>query len=397
MVQSRLSGRSVDAGRHSVCAAVNADAALPAAEKNAQPPTSCEVEAEWPGVSAVVIVYNDQARVGRAIQSLQRQSYANIEIVVIDDGSTDQTQAVVQALAGEDRRIRYVRKPHSGRPQTRNVGVAEARHPWLAWLDSDDVAMPGRIARQMELAVAEPNIDILHTDGLFVGTAESTRRRRIYPDVGERFPAALLEGFADICPILNTSATIRRELYHAIGDYDADFPRCQDYDFYVRCAIAGRRRVRRVPLPLVRVELGATDNRAFYDTAIDAYARLAGKLLEGCSLTELQEQRSADLGEPPALAVARALLSLAALYKAAPEHWLLSKTFELLEQLPRGTEPKQRAIAANLAGVAHNYAGRPDQAVALYRQAVELWPGLKIAQDNLRALQSAAPAPAGNY
>jgi hypothetical protein len=357
----------------------------PVARKEAlSAPSDVEIRAEWPLISAVMPVWNDEARVSNAIESLRRQTYPNLEIVVIDDGSTDATaERVAKHL--DDPRVKYFYKAHSGRPESRNLGVKKSSGAYIAWLDSDDEALPNRIAAQ--IAAAGDGADILHSDGLFFRADGTFKERRRYLDfTAEEAPALLLEGFATRCPILNTSAMIRRSLYDRIGLYDKEFFRCQDYDFYVRSAIAGDVKWRHIPSPLVKVDAGRPRWDAL-ERALGIYTKLAFKLLDGCPDRLLAPPAARDLHEDCRLAIARALVSLATLYEADEQHALIVRAKELLAATAGSAASADRAEAANLQGVLAEHLEHPGEAENRYRQALALHPGLRSATENLKSLQ----------
>lgn len=106
-----------------------------------------------PLCSVVIPAYNSEAFLPDCIRSVQAQSFADLEILVVDDGSTDRTAQCVQRLAEGDARIRYLKQPQNmGVAAARNRGVDEARGEWIAFLDSDDLWTPDKLARQLALA-----------------------------------------------------------------------------------------------------------------------------------------------------------------------------------------------------------------------------------------------------
>src|SRR5215831_13254013 len=98
-------------------------------------------------ISAIIPTFNRAGVVGRAVESALRQSYPPREVIVVDDGSTDETPEV---LRGYGAAIRYVPQENSGASAARNRGIALARHPWIAFLDSDDYWTPDYLARMAE-------------------------------------------------------------------------------------------------------------------------------------------------------------------------------------------------------------------------------------------------------
>src|SRR4051794_12933269 len=104
---------------------------------------------DHPLVSVIVPVFNGVEYVGEAIESALRQTYTNIEVIVVDDGSTDHTRSVVKSLAGRDGRVRLVGQANGGVARARNQGILFARGEMIAPLDADDLWAPNKIERQM--------------------------------------------------------------------------------------------------------------------------------------------------------------------------------------------------------------------------------------------------------
>lgn len=327
------------------------------------PPTESE-----PLVSAVVPAYNAESTIDRALVSLRRQTYTNLEILVIDDGSTDGTaRAVEKHLL--DPRVRYVHKPHSGRPDSRNRGVQESRGRYIAWLDGDDEALPNRIRVQVAAAVANPDAEIIHGDGLFMEVAGGasrparlTEHRRHKSFTAAAAPALCLRG----CPILNTALMVRRTLYERLGGYDPSFPRGQDYEFFVRAAVAGNVTYVHIPAPLVKVYQMPLDRPELLPIRLDTYTRLSDRLLAAFGEGHLLDSRSRDLNESPRLAIARVLVAKALMRGAGPGHPLLVKSAAWLEEVAGGPRAAERAVAlallARLARLAGNAAAAADYA-----------------------------------
>ncbi|KPK49688.1 MAG: hypothetical protein AMK72_03905 [Planctomycetes bacterium SM23_25] len=283
-----------------------------------------------PLVSAVVPVYNGADTIDRCLRSLVRQTYPNLEILVIDDGSTDETARVVEKHLN-DPRVRYLYKAHSGRPETRNLGVAEARGDYIAWLDADDVAMPNRIRAQVEAADRAGGADVVHADGFLVAAEGELRSRRRNRDFrAEELPALLMAGFGSICPILNTSAMVRRALYDRVGYYDTSLARCQDYDFFCRCAMEGGVRFAHVPVPLVKVYRSPPSPQTLR-AILDNYHLLGRRLIEHFGVEGLADPVARDLHEPDAMAIARMLLATGVAFRAPDEHAIWADAEEHLK------------------------------------------------------------------
>src|SRR5688572_26833706 len=114
-----------------------------------------------PEVSVLMTVYNGMPYVEEAIESVQRQSLTNWELIIVDDGSTDATPAFLDALA--DQRIRVIHQPNGGPPVAANRGLQLCRAEFTARMDADDVAQPSRLQRQREFLLAHLSVGLLGT------------------------------------------------------------------------------------------------------------------------------------------------------------------------------------------------------------------------------------------
>jgi len=321
------------------------------------PPPPDPAADDVPLVSAVVPVYNGEETIDRCLRSLRRQTWPNLEIVVVDDGSTDGTaERVAQHL--NDPRVRFVDTPHTGRPEARNRGVAEARGRWIAWLDADDEAMPNRIRAEIQAARAADGADVIHSDGLLTwpdGVVKYTRRGPELPP--ETLPARLLAGLAGICPLLNTSAVVRRDLYERIGLYDSAFPRGQDYEFWCRCAIAGDVRFVHVPVPLVKVDRAwNTPDRRWM--ALTASMHIARRLVHGCGEEALMNPVARDLREPPAMLIGRILYATGTQVEGPASHPIFADAEAYLRRALADADGAPRQEAARLLEALTTYCHR---------------------------------------
>ena len=180
-------------------------------------------------VSAIVTVYNRADMVAAAIASLDLAGPDRLEIIVVDDGSTDGSETVVASL--DDNRIRLIRHDRNrGIPAARNSGLEAARGDYIAWLDSDDVARPHRLERQLAFLDAHPDVAM-------VGACAGRLSRDGRPRGGARVP---LMRHDDICAQLlfrsafQQSSIMGRAAVLKAYPYRAAFPVCEDVDMFVR-------------------------------------------------------------------------------------------------------------------------------------------------------------------
>jgi Glycosyl transferase family 2 len=184
-----------------------------------------------PTFSVVVPVYQAAATVGAAIESVRAQTFPAAEIIVCDDGSTDELAAALEPYGDA---VALLRQENRGVVAARNVLTRAATGDFVVPLDADDVFLPTRLERLAELAAARPDLDILATDAFFV-----SRGRRVGTFV-RATPFAVdrqREAILDRCFLVNPA--LRRSLLLAVGGYDEELRTSEDWDCYLRLIYAG--------------------------------------------------------------------------------------------------------------------------------------------------------------
>jgi glycosyltransferase involved in cell wall biosynthesis len=180
-----------------------------------------------------------------AVESVLAQSESALELIIIDDGSTDRTPMLLDALAERDRRIRVFRQPPLGLAAALNRGVSGARAPLVARLDADDLAHGTRLERQVAVLEARPEVGILGSWALEINSAGRS--------VGMREPpadhAALQRLLAKGNPFVHSSVTARTGLLRRLGGYRGAFEGAEDYDLWLRASEVAE--LANLPEPLV--------------------------------------------------------------------------------------------------------------------------------------------------
>ena len=285
-----------------------------------------------PPVSVVVPAYNRVATIGAAIESVLRQTYPDFELVVVDDGSTDGTLDAARRVA--DPRLRIVAAPRNmGAAGARNLGVAEARGTWIAFQDSDDEWLPGKLAGQMARLAASPECVACYCGLLTVGAldarpgARTTLRYVPDPSVS---PAEgdILEPLLGRNMISTQTLVVRRDVFLALGCFDEETTPIEDWDFALR--LASRGRVAFVDEPLVHQRFSPDSISRGARRRTESRARLVAKNIE---LFARRPQRLAwqyyilasDSRKAGDLAAARRYLALARkTHPASPRSWAMS-------------------------------------------------------------------------
>lgn len=185
-----------------------------------------------PLVSAIIPTYNCSQYLSQAIDSALAQTYPLVEVVVVDDGSTDDTAAVVQRYGS---RVRYVRQENAGTAAARNTGIRNSSGELIALLDHDDRWLPTKLEKQVPL-FAHPSVGLVHTGGR-VFDAESLKVTSEYlpePDLG-------VHDLMEWCRVGCATTVLRRAAVEQVGLFDSALPGADDWDMWIRIAAAGFR------------------------------------------------------------------------------------------------------------------------------------------------------------
>ncbi len=205
-----------------------------------------------PTISVLIPAHDAEATLGAALRSVQRQTFRDIEILVVDDGSADGTAELVRTWSTRDARLRLLRGAHLGVAGALNRGLKAARAPWVARLDADDAMHPRRLATQMEvmMGLSQPRATILGTGIRMVPSSARTRGNLAYETWLNSMitPADHLRGLFLDSPVAHPSFFASRSLYETLGGYRAGpFP--EDYDLLLRAVTRGIE-LRKVPAVL---------------------------------------------------------------------------------------------------------------------------------------------------
>ncbi len=187
-----------------------------------------------PQVTVVISAYNAQSVIDRAIQSIVDQSLTDWELIIVNDGSTDQTGDCLDRWAAVEDRIRIVHTPNRGLTLALIDGCQAARSPYIARQDADDWSAPNRLAMQYELLQSRPEIGFVSCHTEYVGPAgeplETVRR----PGDADLATERLLND--RLGPPAHGSVMFRQELYRTVGGYRSAFYYAQDSDLWLRMA-----------------------------------------------------------------------------------------------------------------------------------------------------------------
>ena len=188
-----------------------------------------------PLVSILTPAYNSAAYIGETIASALAQTFTSFELIVADDGSSDDTVDVVRRVSGGDPRIVVVASPHGGCGAARNAALAVARGQFIALLDSDDAWMPEYLTEQLDLAQRYPGA-VVTPNGINRGGEWDGQP--LWPSTSGLRTLALHDMIAEDNAVCVMSL-FRREVVERVGGFDPTLTRNEDYEFWLRAANAG--------------------------------------------------------------------------------------------------------------------------------------------------------------
>jgi glycosyltransferase involved in cell wall biosynthesis len=189
-----------------------------------------------PTVSVIMPAFNAERYLHVAVDSVLRQSFSDLELLIVDDGSADGTTAMARGYAARDSRVRVLQQENAGPGPARNAGFRAAAGRFFAFLDSDDEWDTAFVAEQIAVLRARPDVDVVVGNARNRGGARDGQPSR--PQRGDGRPIALTEILADETCLFIMSV-FRREVVDAIGGFDPAIFTNEEYEMWIRAALAG--------------------------------------------------------------------------------------------------------------------------------------------------------------
>lgn len=230
-------------------------------------------------VSVIIPTFNRRRFVQEAVGSVLAQDFSDFELIVVDDGSTDGT---AEQLSAYGSKIRVIRQENAGVSAARNRGIKVSTAPLIAFLDSDDLWLAGKLARQAAFFRK-------HTDALICQSEELWIRngRRVNPRKKHRKRSGMIfEHSLELCLVSPSAVMLRRRLLQEVGLFDEDLPACEDYDLWLR--VSCRYPVYLIDEPLI-VKRGGHADQLSRAAGLDRYRiRSMANLLDSGLLSSTQ-------------------------------------------------------------------------------------------------------------
>ena len=272
-------------------------------------------------VSVVIPVRNRRALLIESVRSVLAQTHPPREVIVVDDGSSNQAIAGLRRAIGWRDDLTCVLQPPTGVSAARNVGIRKARSRWLCFLDSDDLWEPTKLERQLAFHEAHPEYRIIHTNERWVRNhrekTQGTKHRKRGGD--------LYQDCLRLCVISPSSVMLDRCVLEHVGMFDESLPACEDYDLWLR--ISARYMVGFVDETLVTKRGGHADQLSNRHFGLDRFRIKALVKLLSCNTLSSEQRRQTE----------QALQEKAAIYRTGLQrrerHTELAELNQLVDRL----------------------------------------------------------------
>ena len=183
---------------------------------------------EDPFFSVIIPTFNRADLLPRCLESVLGQRFQDFELLVVDDGSTDETPGVLKPFLKE--KVFYLNSSRGGVSRARNLGSKMARGQWLAFLDSDDLWFPEKLTLQYEFIQKNPSAVLVHGEEVWIRNGVRVNPMKKHKKGGgDQFERSL-----KLCLISPSATVIKRSLFFELGGFDSNFPVCEDYDLWLR-------------------------------------------------------------------------------------------------------------------------------------------------------------------
>lgn len=216
-----------------------------------------------PKVSVVIPTYNRDYIVFKAIRSVLEQTYRNLEIIVVDDGSKDKTPYLITKYP-----VIYVKKPRKGVAHARNRGIFHAKGEYIAFLDSDDIFVKEKIEKQIRFLEKHPELKLVQTEEIWY-----KGNKRIFPKkIHKKAEGWFFDRAIKLCVVSISTVLIDRSIFKEIGVFDENFWVCEDYEFWLRVGL-------KYPIGLLKeplvIKSGGREDQLSATKGLDYYRTLA--------------------------------------------------------------------------------------------------------------------------
>ncbi|MDD5217603.1 MAG: glycosyltransferase [Candidatus Omnitrophica bacterium] len=272
-------------------------------------------------ISVMIPTYNRRERLKTAIRSVLAQTDVFFELIIIDDGSEDGTREMV---LHEFPDVKYFSFENQGPAAARNRGIERASGEWMAFLDSDDEWLPGKLKAQLEFFSQNPDVLICQTEEIWIRNG-----RRVNPmKKHKKHGGWIFEACLPLCIVSPSAVMLHRSIFDKIGFFDESLPACEDYDLWLR--IAAKYPIGLIETPYIIKYGGHRDQRSREFPAMDRFRiRSLAKLLSSKELTPDQTKAAVKILEEKSRIYCQGARKRGLEMEAAEIQALTAKTLEI--------------------------------------------------------------------
>lgn len=243
-------------------------------------------------VSVIIPTFNRAQWLKDCLQSVIQQSHQANEIIVVDDGSIDDTKKIVASFP----QVQYVSQINQGPSAARNAGALLAQSNWLAFLDSDDRWLPDKLKRQVEFLQDNRDIKAVYTDEIWIRNGVRVNQKKKH----RKYSGFIYQHCLPLCIISPSSIVLEKELFSNLGCFDPELPACEDYDLWLRLAL--QEKIGFIETPLI-IKNGGHEDQLSRQWGLDKYRVIAlEKMLhhpnlhgDNRRLTQLEAKRRCEI------------------------------------------------------------------------------------------------------
>ena len=248
-------------------------------------------------ISVIIPTYNRASVLPRAINSVLAQKGVEFELIIVDDGSTDDTERVIRGTRSSflvprksfnesqipSSELRVFRQENKGPSAARNLGIQHAKGEWIAFLDSDDEWKPGKLKAQLEFFWGNPDYLLCQTEEIWIRNGNRVNPMKKH----KKYGGWIFEKCLPLCVVSPSAVMMHRKLFDEIGLFDESLPACEDYDLWLR--IAAKHPIGFIKKPYILKYGGHADQRSREFPAMDGFRiRSLVKILKEGILTPEQ-------------------------------------------------------------------------------------------------------------
>jgi len=278
-------------------------------------------EKEPPLVSIIIPTFNRRSRITFAVESVLRQTYQKYELLIVDDGSTDDTKEVLKSY---NDKVRYFFQPHKGVSAARNFGIKKSKGSYICFLDSDDEWLKNKLATQVRTVRSNPHIKICYTDEIWIRNGVRVNPKKIH----QKYSGRIYQRCLPLCIISPSSVMIHRNVFDKAGMFDPQMTVCEDYDLWLR--ISHFYPVTFIPQQLIIKKGGHSDQLSQKYWGMDHYrVKAMEKMLENYTLSSEDKKATIKMLQKKCAILANGFSKRGKQQKAGYYLWLRDKYVDL--------------------------------------------------------------------